>query len=192
MMGNPLDNVPEGEPVVLVVGDTWVWQRSDLATDYPVATYNLNYSLQREGDVGAPTAIAAAKVGNVYKVTVAAATTAALAAGVWRWTATMVRIADAARVAISAGTFNVRANPAAAGDVRSHAAKVLAAIESLIEGKAASDVASYSIAGRSLTKLSFAELLDARAFYRREVKRERDAANAAAGRPTGRTYAVRF
>lgn len=192
MMVNPLDTVPEGEPATLVAGDTWIWQCSDLAVDYPVAAYTLTYSLQREGDTGAPTTFDATEVGNVYKVVVPAVTTAVKAAGSWRWVATMLRTADNARVAIASGLFLVKPNPAAAYDARSHASKVLAAIESLIEGKAASDVASYSIAGRSLTKLTFAELLQARTFYRREVKRERDVVNAAAGRPTGRTQVVRF
>jgi hypothetical protein len=192
IMLNPLDNVPEGEPAMLVAGDTWVWQRSDLASDFPTATYSLSYSLQREGDVGAPTLIVATESGNVYKVTVDAATSAGKAAGTWRWTAYMVRTADSARVAIATGILIVKANPAAAFDARSHAVKVLAAIESLIEGRATSDVNSYSIAGRSLTKLSVDELLTWRSHYRREVRRERDAANAASGKPTGRTQVVRF
>lgn len=192
MMANPLDTVPEGEPSELVAGDTWIWQRSDLATDYPVAAYALTYSMQREGDIGVPTTFAATEVGNVYKVTVAAATTAAKAAGAWRWVAYMVRTADSARVAVASGVFTVKPDPAAAYDARSHATKVLAAIEALIEGRSTQDVSSYSIAGRSLTKLTVDELLKWRGFYRREVRREREAANAALGLPTGRTQVVRF
>ena len=104
----------------------------------------------------------------------------------------MLRTSDSARVAISSGTFTVKPDPATAGDVRSHAVKVLAALEALIEGRATADVSSYSIAGRSLTKLSVDELTKWRAYYRREVRRERDAANAAAGRATGRTQVVSF
>ena len=191
-MTNPLDTVPEGEPATLVAGDTWIWQRSGLASDYPVALYTLNYSIQREGDVAAPTVFVAITIGDIYKVTVAAATTAAKLAGTWRWVSYMVRTSDAARVAVGSGVFTVKPNPAAAYDARSHAVKILAAIESLIEGRAASDVNSYSIAGRSLTKLSVDDLLRWRAHYKREVRRERDAANAAAGRATGRTQVVRF
>jgi hypothetical protein len=175
-----------------VAGDTWVWQRSDLAADFPCATYTLSYSLQREGDVGAPTIVAATGAGNIYQVTVDASTSSNKAAGTWRWTAYMVRAADNARVAVATGTFVVKANPAASFDARSHAVKVLGAIESLIEGRSVSDVNSYSIAGRSLTKLTVNELMSWRAHYRREVKRERNAANAASGKPTGRTQVVRF
>jgi hypothetical protein len=191
-MSNPLDTVPEGEPLTLVAGDTWVWQRSDLSSDYPLGLYTLNYSMQREGDTAAPMTFAAFEIGSIYKVIVAATTTVSKSAGNWRWVAYMVRSADAARVAIGSGLFVVKPDPAAAYDARSHAVKILAAIESLIEGRAASDVNSYSIAGRSLTKLSVDDLLRWRAYYKREVRRERDAANAAAGRPTGRTQVVSF
>jgi hypothetical protein len=191
-MSNPLDTVPEGEPLTLVAGDTWVWQRSDLSSDYPLGLYTLNYSMQREGDTAAPMTFAAFEIGSIYKVIVAATTTVSKSAGNWRWVAYMVRSADAARVAIGSGLFVVKPDPASAYDARSHAVKILAAIESLIEGRAASDVNSYSIAGRSLTKLSVDDLLRWRAYYKREVRRERDAANAAAGRPTGRTQVVSF
>ena len=39
-------------------------------------------------------------------------------------------------------------------DVRTHAEKVFEALEALIEGRPTKDVTSYSIAGRSLTRMS--------------------------------------
>jgi hypothetical protein len=57
-------------------------------------------------------------------------------------------------------------------DGRSHAEKVRDALKSLIEGKASQDVDSYSIAGRSLTKLSPTELLKWLQFYENEVRKE--------------------
>jgi hypothetical protein len=191
-MGNPLVNITEGEPTVLVAGDTWTWQRSDIVGDYPVASYSLNYSMAREGDVTLPTAIVADEVNGTYQVNVSATVTAAKMPGTWRWVAFVLRTSDGARVVISSGVVTVKSDPTVAGDVRTHAVKVLTAIEALIEGRATADVSSYSIAGRSLTKLTVDELLTWRAHYRREVKRERDAANIAAGRPTGRTHVVRF
>ena len=65
-------------------------------------------------------------------------------------------------------------------------------IESLLEGRADADVSSYSIAGRSLSKLTIDELLQWRDRYRaewlREVRRER----ALNGKRTGGTVLVRF
>ena len=65
-------------------------------------------------------------------------------------------------------------------------------IESLLEGRADSDVDSYSIAGRSLSKLSFEELIKARDYFRSEVKQEKAAELAERGLSTGATIKVRF
>jgi hypothetical protein len=65
-------------------------------------------------------------------------------------------------------------------------------IESLLQGKADSDVSSYSIAGRSLTKLDFQELLDARNYYKSEVTREKAVLGAKMGRKGNMTVQVRF
>ena len=77
-------------------------------------------------------------------------------------------------------------------DPRIHAEKMLTKIESLLEGKADSDVSSYSIAGRSLTKLSFQELVDARDYYRREVVKHKNDSLTKRGKKSGSTIQVRF
>jgi hypothetical protein len=61
-----------------------------------------------------------------------------------------------------------------------------------LQGKADADVSSYSIAGRSLTKLSFQELLDARDHYRREVVRHNNKELVKRGKKSGSTIQVRF
>jgi len=65
-------------------------------------------------------------------------------------------------------------------------------IQSILEGKADSDVSSYSIAGRSLSKMSFQELTDARDYYRAEFTKEQSAENARNGRKGASTIQVRF
>ena len=65
-------------------------------------------------------------------------------------------------------------------------------IESILAGKADSDVSSYSIAGRSLTKMSFTELLEARDYYRAEANKEKAASDAKNGRKGVSTIKVRF
>jgi hypothetical protein len=77
-------------------------------------------------------------------------------------------------------------------DPRIHAEIMVAKIESLLAGKADSDVASYSIAGRSLTKLSFEELLAARDHYRREVVQHTNKELVKRGKKNGSTIQVRF
>ena len=77
-------------------------------------------------------------------------------------------------------------------DPRIHAEIMVAKIQTLLEGKADADVSSYSIAGRSLTKLSFQELLDARDFYRREITQHNNKELLKRGKKNGSTIQVRF
>ena len=192
-MTNPLTDIREGEPLSLVAGDTWTWTRSDLATDFPVASWTLAYAFKRRGETTAATVVAASGSGSVYTLTVAAATSAGYAAGTWDWTAYATRTSDSARVTVGSGALLVVANPATStADTRSHAAKMLAAIEALLEGRSVADVNSYSIKDRSLTKMTPAELVQWRSYYRNEVGREDEAARRASGRASGRTFAARF
>jgi len=79
-----------------------------------------------------------------------------------------------------------------ATDSRSHAEVMLDKIQSLLVGRADKDVASYSIQGRSLAKLSIADLLQWRDYYRKEVIQERRASDIARGKPSSATVKVRF
>ena len=69
---------------------------------------------------------------------------------------------------------------------------MLAKIESLLEGKADADVSSYSIAGRSLTKMTFQELVDARNYFSGKVFSEKAKLDAENHRSTSATIKVRF
>ena len=77
-------------------------------------------------------------------------------------------------------------------DPRSHAQIMIGKIEGILSGKADSDVGSYSIAGRSLTKLSFAELMDARDKYKAEYAQELIRDRIDSGKSSGATVKVRF
>lgn len=77
---------------------------------------------------------------------------------------------------------------AAAGfDGRSHARRVLDAIEAVIEDRATKDQQSYTINNRSLSRTPLADLLKLRAKYRAEVQAE-----TASGAGYGRMVKVRF
>jgi hypothetical protein len=192
-MTNPLTEMPTGEPTEVVVGDTWTWKRDDLAVDYPPASYALSYVLKIEGSTASPISLTASESGNEYRVTVAAATTAGYTAGTYRWDAYMTRSSDNARVRIGFGQLVVLPNRATSTvDPRSHAQKVLAAIEALLEGRSTQDVNSYSIKDRSLSKMTAEELVQWREYYRREVNREKINERVRLGKSTGRTMAVRF
>jgi hypothetical protein len=69
---------------------------------------------------------------------------------------------------------------------------VLDALEAVIEGKATSDQLSYSIAGRSISKMSPAEILQWRDLYKTEYQREMDAEKISQGIESPRRIGVRF
>lgn len=77
-------------------------------------------------------------------------------------------------------------------DPRIHAEIMIDKIESILEGKADSDVSSYSIAGRSLNKLSFDELMTARDRYKGELVRHENKELVKRGKSNGSTIKVRF
>lgn len=79
-----------------------------------------------------------------------------------------------------------------ATDVRSHARKVLDALEAVLEGKASKDQQAYSIRGRSLSRMSPGELLDWRDRYKSEVNREKQKEDIKNGLGNSSVIRVRF
>jgi hypothetical protein len=65
-------------------------------------------------------------------------------------------------------------------------------IESILENRADADVSSYSIAGRSLNKLTVEELLRWRDYYRAEYKKEVAEFRTGNNEGSGRVVKVQF
>ena len=86
------------------------------------------------------------------------------------------------------GTLEVlpRYDQAANLDDRSHARKVLEAIEAVIEGRATKDQEEYTIGSRTLKRTPVKELLELRDKYRGEVHAEELAENARNGKQGGK------
>ena len=197
-MANLFDaaNAPEGEPTEIVVGDFLQWKRSDVADDYPTSSgYTAEYVARITG--GGATEIkmpqAAGSTDDYYLFTVSSETSAAFLPGLYHWQLEITETSSGNRIVVDIGDFtaipDMDSNQA---DPRIHAEIMLDKIEALLAGKADSDVASYSIAGRSLTKLSFQELLDARDRYRREVVQHTNKELVKRGKKNGSTIQVRF
>lgn len=128
-----------------------------------------------------------------YLVSVGAATTSAYTAGFYHWQAYITRDSDSERVTVGTGSFEVIANrDAATSDPRSHAKIMVDKIESLLEGRADADVSSYSIQGRSLTKLSIDDLIKWRNYYRRELFQLEQKERQRKGKGTGGLIKVAF
>lgn len=194
-MANLFDaaNAPEGEPEEIVVGDFAQWKRSDLVDDYPVASYSAEYVMRITGGGSSEHKIAATENTDYYLFTLDSATSATFDAGKYHWQLEITQTSSGNRIVVDIGDFefipdmdNNQADP------RIHAEIMVGKIESLLQGKADSDVSNYSIAGRSLTKLSFTELTDARDYYKREIVKHENDALLKRGKTNGATIKARF
>ena len=197
-MANLFDaaNAPEGEPTEIVVGDFLQWKRSDVAQDYPTSSgYTAEYVARITGgganEIKLPQA--AGSTDDYYLFTVSSATSELFLPGLYHWQLEITQTSSGNRIVVDIGDFtaipDMDSNQA---DPRIHAEIMLDKIQTLLEGKADADVSSYSIAGRSLTKLSFQELLDARDFYRREITQHNNKELVKRGKKNGSTIQVRF
>ena len=187
-MANLFDttNAATTEPETIIAGDRLIFLRTDLNADYANSAHTLKYSARLEGTGSTEIEITASASGDDYLIEVASATTANYAAGTYRWQMYITRNSDSQRLTLDTGTWEVVPNrDAATTDPRSHARIMVEKIESVLEGRADGDVSSYSINGRSLTKLTIAELMEWRDRYRaeylREVRRERGKNGIASG-----------
>lgn len=194
-MANLFDaaNAPEGEPTEIVVGDFIQWKRSDLVDDYPLAEYSAEYVARITGGGSTEIKMPATESGGTYLFTVSSVDSALFAPGLYHWQLEVTQTSSGNRIVVDIGDFtaipDMDDNQA---DPRIHAEIMLDKIQTLLEGKADADVSSYSIAGRSLTKLSFQELLDARDFYRREITQHNNKELVKRGKKNGSTIQVRF
>jgi hypothetical protein len=117
-----------------------------------------------------------------FKFSASAATTGAYTAGDYQWQ--LVATLTTTRYTIATGIVTVLDNIAgrsALYDNRSHAKKVLDAIEAVIEGRASQDQMGYTIAGRSLSRTPLQDLMRLRAMFKAEYDSEVATANIAAG-----------
>ena len=189
-----IDEAPDGQqPETIVIGDYLLWKRTDLVDDYPLATHSIEYVARITGGGSNEIKIAAQELNGTYVFEVDSVTSATFVAGFYHWQLEVTETASGNRVVIERGTFTAVEDLDINGaDPRTHAEIMIGKIESILQGKADADVSSYSINGRSLTKMSFQDLIDARDFYRKEYAKERQKERALAGENTGATILVRF
>lgn len=194
-MANLFDaaNAPEGEPLEIVVGDFLQWKRSDLVQDYPLASYSAQYVARITGGGSSEILLPATETDGTYLFTVSSATSASFEPGFYHWQLEVIQTSTTNRIVVDRGEFTAIVDLDVNGsDPRSHAQIMIGKIESILQGKADSDVGSYSIAGRSLTKMSFAELMDARDQYKAEFQQELIKDRIRRGKASGATVKVRF
>jgi len=186
-------NAPEGEPQTVVVGDFIQWKRSDLVDDYPLATHSAEYVARITGGGSSEIKLAATETGGTYLFTVTSAESDLFDAGYYHWQLEITETASSNRIVVDRGTFTAVVDlDVNNSDPRSHAEIMINKIETILQGKADADVSSYSINGRSLSKMTFEELMNARQFYIAELAREKNKERALNGDATSSTILVRF
>ena len=194
------------EPLELIVGDSVSWKRrgvqavseNDAGTiEYIDIKASAGWTLKfvAVGKLGVVSITASADTENAddFSFTATATVTAAYVAGDYKWQ--LVATKTTTRYTIAEGWITLKDNIAgrsALYDNRSHAKKVLDAIEAVIEGRASQDQMAYTIAGRSLNRTSIPDLLKLRSTYKNEYAGEVATANIAAGLASGRKILTRF
>jgi hypothetical protein len=165
-----------------------------LVSDYPLADYALEYRFTEDstGNANAFT-IAATEADSTYLVEIASAVTANLVAGDYQWAAFIIRSSDSQRVVVDQGRTEILPNlQNTTADLRSHAKICLDNIQAVLENRASQDQMSYSIAGRSLSRMSIDDLMTFRNRYRAEYLKEIKLARIKNKQDTGNTIKARF
>jgi hypothetical protein len=178
------------EPQQAMAGTNWKWKRS--FSNFPADTWSLIYYF-REVTGKYSFDISATNNNKAFEVNIPFATTNNYAPGVYSGQGFVTYNND--KFLVYENQLEVGASFQLQGvgkDTRSHAQKVLEAIKGLLEGKFVEDASSYSIAGRSITKLDVQQLIDAKNYYESLVVMEIRNQRAKQGLQTGQVVRARF
>ena len=191
-MANIFTDIPNKEPILIYKGETVVWKRTDL-TDYAVGSYAMSWQARLESNGGTTFSATVTEVDDYYKFTLDNSATGGYTTGDYFWVLKVTQSSDSEELIIDSGKITVKDNYfGSTGDTRSHAKIMLDKIESILEGRADADVSSYSIQGRSLSKISINELLQWRDYYKAEYQKEIAKFRRDNKEGTGRVIKVQF
>jgi hypothetical protein len=167
-MANPFDwdDVPQIEPDNLVKGVRFAWKikydEDVLSTDY-VLVYKYTPIT-----VSGTFEIVGSFVDDFWRFELLGDGVNAAENGEYRYDLVIRRISDNEEHIVSTGYTELFSN---AGDRRTHAEVMVQKIQSVLEGRADHDVASYTIRTRSITKMTVDELVKWRDYYLDEIAR---------------------
>jgi len=187
------DNAPKEVPRAIVIGDLVQFKLTEFSSDYPNTSHSMTFMARSGTGANVEFSIAATNSGDDYLFSASSNATAAFTAGLYHYQIEVLETSSNNRLILDQGELDVTVDlDVNAVDPRTHAEKMLQKIEAVLENRADADVSSYSIAGRSLTKMSPEELLTWRDNYRREVKAHRRKLDVKHGRRTSSTVVMRF
>ena len=177
-------------PVSMYAGDTLTLL---IAVDnFPAGDgWTLTYGFRKEN--GSVISFSSTASGSQYLVAVSATDTAQWLPGKYVGTASVSL--GAVKETVWRGSMEVLPDLSQQVDnfdTRTSAKKCLDAINAVLEGKATRDVMQTTIAGQSIGRMSWDELLSAKSYFQDQVDSEIAAENAANGLGSGRNILVRF
>jgi hypothetical protein len=185
---------PESEPLSFHAGTTVKWKRTDLA-DFPAPTWTLNYFLQKDGT---KIDFASSQDGSTanHSVSLAHATTASYTVGIYHW---IVEARSSSEVYIvDSGIMEILtdfAEQTSGYDDRSIAKKMVDAYEALFANQITNltlEQLSYSVGGRSISKLSAGQIREEYQRWKRIYQSELDNERINNGLGTRKRILTRF
>ena len=187
------DNAPTIEPDVIVRGDRATWRKTNIGKDYPSTEYSVKY-VSRISSAGGSHEfqVTGTADDNDYLFTITSDASDSFDLGHHHWQLEITRTSDSERIVTQTGSWDIITDLDNNVDPRSHAEIMLDKIETVLQGRADADVLSYSINGRSLSKIPPNELVEWRDYYRQEVIKEHRIDHVRNGRAHGGTIKVRF
>ena len=185
-------NAPTEVPKEIVVGDFVLFKNTTLGTDYDNSTHTLRFVAKSLNTTNTEISATASASEDDYLFTLGVNTTQTYTSGDYRYQLEILRNSDNARRVVETGELKIIGDLDEIADPRSHAEVMLDKIEAVIENRADGDLSSYSIAGRSITKMSPEELRAHRDYYRREAKAEQRKRDIKNGRKTSSSPLMRF
>ena len=186
--------IPETEPLEFYSGETVKWERTDLS-DYQAPTWTLYYTLQKSGT---RIQFNSSQDGSTasHLISLTPATTAGYTVGLYHW---VVEARDGTDVyVVDEGYLEIKtdfAEQSSGYDDRSVAKKMVDAYESLFSNQITNSTLeqlSYSIAGRSISKMSASEIRTEYLRWKRLYQQEEDELRIANGLGTRKRILTRF
>jgi hypothetical protein len=118
--------------------------------------------------------LAGVAAGADFTFTISAVASGDLKPGTYQWREIGSKAGES--YVVDSGTVTVLANIAAAGagDMQSWEEATLVVVEAVLAGRITADVQAYTIAGRAVTKIPMAELLELRSTLKRTVQAQKN------------------
>jgi len=183
--------IPTTEPDEITAGNLVKWTIAEDNNFLIADGWVLSYAFVTNGKKFAITATDNGD--NTHLASLTAVVSAKLKTGTYRWQSYVTLASE--RYDVDSGTVVIQPNFATLNggyDGRTHAEKVLDAIQLTLEGRATKDQSSYTISGRQLSRTPVGDLIMLRDKYKSEVASEKRAERIANGLGNSGKILTRF